>query len=76
MSQLTDGKTGPVLTHRVKYNVAYKHNLGNFENTEISVGLEQDGIGHPDATFDKVRNWVEGKLEERVAEVVGALKGE
>lgn len=74
MSQLTE-PTAPVLTHRVKYQVSYKKNLGNFENTEISVGLEQEGLGHPDNTFGKVRKWVEENLEVAVKEVSEALAG-
>lgn len=72
MSELTE----PVRMHRVKYQVSYKKNLGNFENTEISVGLEQDGFGHPNATFPKVREWVEQQLEIAVREVSEALQGE
>jgi hypothetical protein len=74
MSELTD-KT-PVRMHRVKYSIAFKKNLGNFENTEITVGLEQDGFGHPDATFVKVREWVEANMETATKEVVAALQGE
>ena len=72
MSELTS----PVRMHRVKYQISYKKNLGNFENTEISVGLEQDGSGHPDVTFGKVRQWVEVNLEQAVKEVTEALQGE
>lgn len=75
MSELTEPQM-PVRMHRVKYQISYKHNLGNFENTEISVGLEQDGFGHPDVTFGKVREWVEANLESAVKDVTGALKGE
>lgn len=75
MSELTEPQP-PVRMHRVKYSISYKHNLGNFENTEINVGLEQDGFGHPDVTFSKVREWVETNLESAVKDVTGALKGE
>lgn len=72
MSELTE----PVRMHRVKYSIAFKKNLGNFENTEIMVGLEQDGFGHPDVTFSKVREWVEKNMELATKEVVAALQGE
>lgn len=75
MSELTEPQV-PVRMHRVKYNITYKHNLGNFENVDISVGLEQDGFGHPDVTMGKVTEWVESNLENRVKEVIEALKGE
>jgi len=72
LSQLTE-PAAPALLHRVKYQISYKKNLGNFENTEISVGLEQDGKGHPDATFAKVRGWVEENLEVCIKDVSEAL---
>lgn len=75
MSQLTEPQV-PVRMHRVKYEITYTHNLGNFESSKIAVGLEQDGFGHPDATFGKVREWVEANLEVAVKDVIGALKGE
>jgi len=73
MSQLTE-PTQPVKMHRVKYDISYTANLGNFESAKINVGLEQDGLGHPDVTFEKVRQWVEENLEIAVKEVTSALK--
>ncbi len=80
MSNLSDPKlqerpTAPVLMNRVKYEITYTKNLGNFESSKISVGLEQDGLGHPDLTFSKVRQWVEENLETAVREVNEALQG-
>lgn len=75
MSELTEPQL-PVRMHRVKYDITYTHNLGNFESAKIGVGLEQDGFGHPDVTFAKVREWVEANLESAVKDVTGALKGE
>lgn len=75
MSELTEPQP-PIRMHRVKYEITYTHNLGNFESSKISVGLEQDGFGHPDVTFGKVRPWVEENLEAAVKDVIGALKGE
>ncbi len=72
MSELT----APVRMHRVKYDITYTKNLGNFESSKIGVGLEMDGTGHPDNTFVKVREWVELNLEKAVAEVNAALQGE
>lgn len=77
MSELTEEKQSlPVRMHRVKYSVGYTKNLGNFESSRIDVGLEQDGFGHPDATWAKVREWVETSLETAVREVNEALQGD
>lgn len=62
--------------HRVKVTLGYTRNMGNFESLRVDIGLEADGTGHPDTTFDKVYNWTETKLLEKVAEVEAELKGE
>lgn len=64
----------PVRMHRVKFGLAYKVNLGNFENVDVSVGLEQDGFGHPDATMEKVSEWVADQLVEKLKETLAAIK--
>lgn len=61
--------------HRVKVNVGYTRNMGDFESLRIDIGLELDGSGNPNPTFDKAYNWVEGKLLEKMAEVETELKG-
>lgn len=61
-------------THRVKVTLGYTRNMGNFESLRLDIGLEADGTGNPNATFDKVYNWTEEKLLEKVAEVEEELK--
>jgi S-adenosylmethionine synthetase len=60
--------------HRVKFALAYKVNLGNFENVDVAVGLEQDGFGHPDVTMEKVSEWVADQLAQKVKDTVEAIK--
>jgi hypothetical protein len=62
--------------HRVKYEITYTKNLGNFESSKIGVGREADGTGNPSVTFERVRKWVEENLETAVQEVNEALQGE
>lgn len=64
----------PIRMHRVKFGLAYKVNLGNFENVDISVGLEQDGFGHPDVTMEKVSKWVADELVAKMQETLAAIK--
>lgn len=47
--------------------------MGNFESLRVDVGLELDGVGNPNATFEKAWTWTEAKLVEKVAEVEEAL---
>ena len=72
MSELESKKAASA--HRVKVSVGYTRNMGNFESLRIDVGLELDGIGNPDPTFDKAYRWAEGKLLEKAAEVEDELK--
>lgn len=62
--------------HRVKVTLGYTRNMGNFESLRVDIGLEADGTGNPNDTFDKVYGWTERKLLEKVAEVEAELKGE
>lgn len=65
----------PVKMHRVKYDISWTKNMGNFESLKVNVGLEADGTGNPDVTFAKVVEWVEERLGERVVEVTAAIEG-
>jgi len=56
-------------THRVKVNLGYTRNMGDFESLRMDIGLELDGTGNPNPTFEKAYNWVEGKLLANLAEV-------
>lgn len=60
--------------HRVKVSVGYTRNMGNFESLRVDIGLELDGVGNPNPTFDKAYSWAEGKLLEKVTEVEEQLK--
>jgi hypothetical protein len=62
------------LGHRVKVTIGYTRNMGNFESLRVDIGLEADGVGNPNKTFEKVYSWTEGKLLEKVAEVEQELK--
>jgi hypothetical protein len=70
MSGLTDPQT---TNHRVKVNVGYTRNMGNFESLRLDIGLEVDGVGKPSDTFEKAWEWTEAKLVEKMAEVEAAL---
>lgn len=61
-------------SHRVKVSVGYTRNMGNFESLRVDVGLELDGVGNPNPTFDKAYSWAEEKLLEKVSEVESQLK--
>ena len=60
--------------HRVKVSEGYTRNMGNFESLRVDVGLELDGVGNPNPTFDKAYGWAETKLLEKVSEVEEQLK--
>lgn len=48
--------------------------MGNFESLRVDISLEADGVGHPDTTFNRVYEWTEAKLLEKVREVETQLK--
>lgn len=62
--------------HRVKVSVGYTRNMGNFESLRVDIGLELDGVGNPNPTFEKAYAWAEKKLLEKVSEVEEELKKE
>lgn len=55
--------------HRVKVSLGYTRNMGDFESLRMDIGLELDGAGNPNVTFDKAYKWAESKLLENLAEV-------
>lgn len=71
MSELTPK---PGANHRVKVSVGYTRNMGNFESLRVDIGLDLDGVGHPDQTFAKAYGWCEQKLLEKVSEIEEELK--
>jgi hypothetical protein len=48
-------------------------NTGNFENIRLDVGIEVDGVGDPNPTFDKAWAWVENKLAEKARSIQESL---
>lgn len=60
--------------HRVKVSVGYTRNMGNYESLRVDIGLDLDGVGNPNATFDKAWNWSQEKLIEKMAEVEAELE--
>lgn len=60
--------------HRVKVSIGYTRNMGNYESLRVDIGLEADGTGNPNDTFDKVYGFAERKLLEKVDEVEAELK--
>lgn len=50
--------------------------MGNFESLRVDISLEADGFGHPDTTFNRVYEWTEKKLLEKVTAVEAELKTE
>jgi hypothetical protein len=65
----------PEKKHVVNYELTWTRNMGNFESLKVTVGLIQDGYGHPDVTLAKVRSWVEDNLGVAVEEVTQSVKG-
>lgn len=78
MSELKDKKneadTKTPLMHRVKVSVGYTRNMKNFESLRVDIGLEQEGYGHPNTTFEKVYGWCEEKLVEKMTTLEAELK--
>jgi hypothetical protein len=75
LQQMSELTAPPVKMHRVKYDLQWTKNMGNFESLKINVGLEADGEGNPDVTMAKVRAWVEDNLGRAVNEVVDTIEG-
>ncbi len=61
---------------RVKFAVDHLYNLGNFENTNVQVGIETDALPGEsvDQAFDRVAEKVYVQLQRRLDEVVEALE--
>ncbi|AXH68769.1 hypothetical protein SEA_COMRADE_54 [Streptomyces phage Comrade] len=61
--------------HKVKVMVGYTRNMGNFESLRLDVGLEVEGYGNPNPTFDKAYGWAEGRLLAHLDELESEIKG-
>jgi hypothetical protein len=64
------------MTTRVKVDLSFTRNLGNYESIKIGVGVEDDvRQGESvDAATERVYAFVENKLIEKTAEVEQELK--
>ncbi len=65
------------MTTRVKVDLSFTRNLGNFESIKIGIGVEdsvREGESVNDAT-DRVYKFVEDKLVEKTQEVEEELRG-
>jgi hypothetical protein len=64
------------MTTRVKVDLSFTRNLGNYESIKIGVGVEDDvRQGESvDAATERVYAFVEGKLIQKTAEVEEELK--
>lgn len=64
-------------TTNIRVDLQYTKNLGNFESLKIGIGVEdfvRKGESIEDAT-ERVYGFVEGKLEQKLMDVVEDLKG-
>ncbi len=64
------------MTTRVKVDLSFTRNLGNYESIKIGIGVEDD-IRHGetvDAATERVYAFVENKLIEKTREVEEELK--
>jgi len=62
---------------KIKVDLQFTKNLGNYENLKISIGIEdykRPGESTSDAT-DRVYEFVENKLISKVNEIEAELKG-
>jgi hypothetical protein len=64
------------MTTRVKVDLSFTRNLGNYESIKIGVGVEDDvRQGETvDAATERVYNFVENKLIQKTEEVEEELK--
>jgi hypothetical protein len=67
---------GGVMTTRVKVDLSFTRNLGNYESIKIGVGIEDDvRQGETvDTATERVYAFVENKLIEKTQEVEEELK--
>jgi hypothetical protein len=67
---------GGIMTTRVKVDLSFTRNLGNYESIKIGIGVEDDiRQGESvDAATERVYTFVENKLIEKTREVEEELK--
>ena len=65
------------MTTRVKVDLSFTRNLGNYESIHIELGVEdyvRDTESNVDIAMDRVYTYVENKLMEKVKEIEEDLK--
>jgi argininosuccinate lyase len=64
------------VTTRVKVDLSFTRNLGNYESIKIGVGIEDDVRSgeNVDAATERVYKFVENKLIEKTTEIEKELK--
>ena len=67
---------GGVMTTKVKVDLSFTRNLGNYESIKIGIGVEDDlRLGETvDSATERVYRFVEDKLIEKTREVEEELK--
>jgi hypothetical protein len=67
---------GGVMTTKVKVDLSFTRNLGNYESIKIGIGVEDDlRLGETvDSATERVYKFVEDKLIEKTREVEEELK--
>ena len=67
---------GGVMTTKVKVDLSFTRNLGNYESIKIGIGVEDDlRLGeNVDSATERVYKFVEDKLIEKTREVEEELK--
>lgn len=67
---------GGVMTTKVKVDLSFTRNLGNYESIKIGIGIEDDvRQGETvEAATERVYTFVENKLIQKTAEVEEELK--
>ena len=65
------------MTTKVKIDLSFTRNLGNYESIKIGIGVEDDvRVGeNVDSATERVYKFVEDKLIEKTREVEEELKG-
>jgi hypothetical protein len=68
---------GGIMTTKVKIDLSFTRNLGNYESIKIGIGVEDDVRAgeNVDSATERVYKFVEEKLIEKTREVEEELKG-
>jgi hypothetical protein len=68
---------GGIMTTKVKVDLSFTRNLGNYESIKIGIGVEDDVRAgeNVDSATERVYKFVEEKLIEKTREVEEELKG-